>query len=79
MEAGHQDLVRIGEAWLKQGGENQDLVDKASDVDLKDPDNPKMHHLGRIQTFPTLRNRRCINSIPKFYQIILILGTFLVK
>lgn len=74
MEAGQQDLVRMGEAWLEQGGENQDLVDKASDVELKDPDNPKMHHLGRIQTFPTLRNRRCINSIPKFIKLSLFLA-----
>lgn len=34
-----------------------DLI-KASDLELKDPDNPKMHHLERTQTCPTLRNRK---------------------
>ena len=50
MEAGHQVLVRMREARLKQGGDKQDLVVKTSDLELKDPDNPKMHHLGRTQT-----------------------------
>lgn len=64
MEAGHQVLVRMREARLKQGGDKQDLVVKTSDLELKDPDNPKMHHLGRTQTYPTLRNRK--HSLPDY-------------
>lgn len=58
MEADHQVLVRMREAQLKQGGDKQGLVVKASNLELKDPYNPKMHHLGRTQTRPVLRNRK---------------------